>query len=76
GLLTTKGKVSLKDRNKVNKLVKAENIDRNNLYQAIADANNHPEWVGQIKSTFAVRWAGNARSGWWYQTPDGRWRQK
>ena len=31
GLLTKKGKVSLKDRNKVNKLVKAENIDRNNL---------------------------------------------
>jgi len=76
GLLTTKGKVSLKDRNKVKKLVKAENIDRNNLYQAIADANNHSEWVEQIKSTFAVRWVGNARSGWWYQTPDGRWRQK
>ena len=76
GLLTKKGKVSLKDRNKVNKLIKAENIDRNNLYQAIADANKHPEWFEQIKSTFAVRWVGNARSGWWYQTPDGRWRQK
>lgn len=76
GLLTTKGSVSLKDRNKVNKLIKAENADRANLYKAIAKANNHPEWTNQIKSTFAVRWVGNAKSGWWYQTKGGSWKQK
>jgi len=76
GLLTSKGNISLKDRNKVNKLIKAENKDRNNLYQAIAKANNHPEWAGQINSTFAKRWISNAQSGWWYQTSKGSWKQK
>lgn len=76
GLLTQKGKVSLKDRNKVKKLIKAENMDRNNLYKAIANANNHPEWVAQIKSTFAVRWISNAQPGWWYQLANGSWKQK
>ena len=76
GLLTTKGNISLKDRNKVNKLIKAENKDRNNLYQAIAKANKHPEWSEQIKSTFAKKWVSNAQSGWWYQTSKGSWKQK
>jgi hypothetical protein len=30
----------------------AENADRQSLYQAIANANGHPEWTTQIKSTF------------------------
>lgn len=76
GLLTVKGAVSLRDRNKVNKLVSAENADRNKLYQAIANANGHPEWFKQIKDTFAKRWVGNAHAGWWYQTANGSWKQK
>ena len=67
--------VSLKDRNQVNKLVASENADRQALYQAIANANGHPEWVTQIKSTFAARWVTNAQSGWWYQS-GGVWKQK
>lgn len=67
--------VSLKDRNQVNKLVAGENADRQALYQAIANANGHPEWVSQIKSTFATRWISNAQSGWWYQS-SGAWKQK
>jgi uncharacterized protein YdbL (DUF1318 family) len=67
--------VPLKDRNKVNKLVAAENADRQSLYQAIADANGHPDWAAQIKSTFAGRWVSNAQSGWWYQS-SGSWKQK
>ena len=76
GLLSSRGSVALKDRNKVNKLIKAENKDRNNLYHAIANANNHPEWFEQIKSTFAISWVANAQTGWWYQTSKGRWKQK
>lgn len=78
GLLTTRdaGSIPLKDRNKVNKLVAAENSDRNKLYKAIANANGHPEWSGQIKSTFAQRWISNARPGWWYQTSNGSWKQR
>jgi len=67
--------VPLKDRNQVNKLVVAENADRQSLYQAIANANGHPEWTTQIKSTFATRWVSNAQSGWWYQSA-GSWKQK
>ncbi|MBM4207647.1 MAG: DUF1318 domain-containing protein [Gammaproteobacteria bacterium] len=77
GLLTVRdaGSVPLKDRNQINKLVAAENADRQALYQAIANANGHPEWATQIKSTFAARWIGNAQSGWWYQAA-GAWKQK
>jgi len=76
GLLTTKGSVPLKDRNKLSKLIAAENADRYKLYQAIANANGHPEWAAQIKSTFAQRWISHAQSGWWYQTANGSWKQK
>jgi uncharacterized protein YdbL (DUF1318 family) len=69
------GSVPLKDRNKVKKLVAAENSDRKKLYQAIANANGHPNWFGQIKTTFAKRWVSNAQTGWWYQT-NGTWQQK
>ncbi|MEI6333483.1 MAG: YdbL family protein [Methylococcaceae bacterium] len=69
------GSVPLKDRNQVNNLVAAENSDRQSLYQAIANANGHPEWATQIKSTFAARWVSNAQSGWWYQS-SGSWKQK
>lgn len=67
--------VALKDRNQVNKQVAAENADRQSLYQAIANANGHPEWAVQIKSTFAGRWLSNAQPGWWYQS-SGSWKQK
>ncbi len=67
--------VPLKDRNQVNKLVAAENADRHSLYQAIANANGHPDWAVQIKSTFAGRWLSNAQAGWWYQS-SGSWKQK
>jgi uncharacterized protein YdbL (DUF1318 family) len=70
------GSVPLKDRNKVNKLVAAENSDRKKLYQAIANANGHPNWFGQIKTTFAKRWVSNAQVGWWYQAHNGTWQQK
>ena len=70
------GSVPLQDRNKVNKLVAAENTDRQKLYQAIANANGHPDWFAQIKSTFAARWVSNAQSGWWYQSSNGSWTKK
>lgn len=77
GLLTVRdaNAVPLAQRNQVNQLAAAENADRQQLYQAIANANGHPEWAGRIKSAFAARWIGNAQSGWWYQSGGG-WRQK
>lgn len=74
GLLAVRD-VPLKDKNQVAKLVAAENKDRLQLYQAIANANGHPDWANQIKATFAERWVNHARAGWWYQS-SGSWTQK
>ena len=78
GLLAVRdpGSVPLQERNKVTKLAAAENADRDKLYQAIANANGHPDWFAQIKATFAARWVSNALPGWWYQSSNGSWAQK
>lgn len=69
-------KVTLKDRVSVNQWVAEDNRDRNAVYREIAVANNHPEWEGQIRETFAKQWVASARAGWWYQAADGSWKQK
>ena len=68
------GAVPLAQRQAVNALVAAENNDRNALYAEIANANNHPEWQAEIRSTFAQRWIQRAQPGWWVQS--GGWQQK
>ncbi len=67
--------VPLKDRGGINTLVAAENADRNALYKEIAAGNGHPEWAGEIRSTFASRWVDKAQSGWYYQSAGG-WLKK
>jgi len=67
--------VSLRDRNKVKKLVAAENRERNALYTAIAKANGHPEWKKDVQKVFARTWIDKAEKGWWYQGKRG-WVQK
>ncbi|MDX1656367.1 MAG: YdbL family protein [Candidatus Competibacteraceae bacterium] len=82
--LTQDGLVKIRDLNAVplaqrgllNQLVAEQNRDRNALYQEIARANNHPQWVDEIRATFARQWIQNARPGWWYIGGDGQWRQK
>ena len=76
GFIIAKGAIPLRNRNQVNTLIAAENSDRQQLYQAIANANGHPEWAAQIQTTFASRWISNAQSGWWYQSSNGSWTQK
>jgi uncharacterized protein YdbL (DUF1318 family) len=68
--------VPLPERNAVRQLVSAENADRSNLYREIAAANGHPEWEGDIRSTFAQRWVERASSGWHYKDSSGAWKQK
>ena len=70
------GAAALRDRSRVKKLVADENRDRNALYREIARANGHPEWEAQIRSTFAKVWIQEAGRGYWYQAPDGSWRQR
>lgn len=81
--LTSDGLVAVRDasavplsaRQSVNGLVAAENQDRNALYSEIATANAHPEWLAEIRSTFAQRWIQLAQPGWWVQM-GGAWKQK
>lgn len=81
--LTSDGMVGLRDvsavpqadRYNVYALIAVENQNRNALYAEIAHANGHPEWEGEIRNTFAKRWAQKARPGWWVQVEDG-WEQK
>ncbi|MFZ5502342.1 MAG: YdbL family protein [Pseudomonadota bacterium] len=67
--------VPLASRQMVNALVAAENQDRAALYAEIANANGHPEWQAEIRSTFAQRWIERAQSGWWVQSANG-WTRK
>lgn len=81
--ITRDGMVALRDaaavplaqRQNVSSLVAAENADRNALYKEIATANGHPEWQGEVRSTFAQRWIQKAQSGWYIQEPSG-WTKK
>lgn len=63
--------VPLAQRQSLNALVAAENNDRNALYKEIANANNHPEWEAEVRSTFAQRWVQKAQGGWYYQDGSG-----
>lgn len=67
--------VPLSQRGGLAGLVKEENSDRARLYKEIAVANGHPEWLGEIQSTFAGRWIDKAQAGWFYQK-DGAWVKK
>lgn len=69
------GAVPLPQRQAVNGLVAAENRDREALYAEIANANGHPEWQAEIRSTFAQRWIQRAQPGWWVQSGGG-WSQR
>lgn len=69
-------KVPLSERAQANAAVADENRDRAALYREVANANNHPEWESQIRSTFAKSWIEKAHTGWYYQAADGAWKQK
>ncbi len=70
------GKVPLRDRNRLKKLVADENRDRRALYREIAHANGHPEWEDEIRRTFAKVWVDEAPAGYWYQDAAGQWHRK
>jgi uncharacterized protein len=69
-------KVPLSQRAQANATVADENRDRTALYAEIANANNHPEWAPQIRTTFAKSWIEKARAGWYYQNAAGAWQKK
>jgi len=68
--------VSLDQRRNLESVVEDENRDRRAVYREIAVANGRPEWQEEIQQTWAREWQRNARPGWYYQAPDGSWKQK
>lgn len=67
----------LKARAEVQKLVRAENADREQLFKEIAAAKNvDASQIPQIRTTYASTIREEARRGDWIQMPDGTWKQK
>lgn len=67
----------LKERAAVQKLVKAENADRERMFKEIAAATGTDlSQLPQIRATYATTLRESARAGDWVQGPDGAWSQK
>ena len=67
--------LGMKDRADLNRLIKAENQDRQRLYKEIAVANEFPEKADEVQAIFAESWRDKARPGWYLQGAAG-WQQK
>ncbi len=69
--------LSLKDKAKAKSLRAQENQDRQQLYQALATANNLPaNKVREVAVIFANVNRRDARSGWCVQDTSGNWKTK
>jgi len=74
--LRTADGLDLRARAEANRLINADNNDRNRLYAAIARANGFPDRVDETKSIFAESWRREARSGWYIENAGGSWSRK
>lgn len=69
--------LSLKDRAALQKLVKAENADRETMFKEIAAATGTDlSQLPQIRATYAETLRDKAKAGDWLQLPDDSWQQK
>lgn len=67
----------LRDRAAVQRLVNAENADRERLFKEIAAAEGVDlSQLPRIRETYAETMRSRARPGDWIQMPDGNWRRK
>lgn len=69
--------IPLQERSVVQKLIRAENADRERMFEEIAiakglDLSQFP----QIRTLYAITLREKAKQGDWIQMPDGSWRQK
>jgi uncharacterized protein YdbL (DUF1318 family) len=71
------GSVPLSERAALAGLVAQQNRDLSLLYEQIARANGHPEWVASIRRVFAERWEAHAsKNGWYYRDGSGTWSRR
>lgn len=69
-------KLSLVQRQIAEKLIDAENADRNTLVFAIADGNGHREAQAEVRALLVERWQSQFKSGWWLRDAAGTWQRK
>jgi len=66
--------VSMRDRAKVNSLVKEENQDREALYTEVSkELGVKDKDLPKVRQSFAKEWQKTAGSGWWVQREGGEW---
>jgi uncharacterized protein YdbL (DUF1318 family) len=71
------GVTDLRERAQVQRLVKDENADREQLFKEIAAAKNVDlSQLPRVRETYAATIRSKARKGDWIQLPDGTWTQK
>ncbi len=69
--------LKLKERRKVNTLVKAENADRKSLYTTIARESKIADAkIKDIGRLLSRSWQKKAKSGWWIEVKKGKWVEK
>jgi hypothetical protein len=69
-------KLTLAQRQIAEKLIDAENHDRESLVMAIADGNGKREAMPIVRQQLKKRWQHEMKSGWWIQDDNGVWVQK
>ncbi len=69
--------LKLKERRKVNTLVKAENADRKSLYTTIARESKIADaTIKDIGRLFSRSWQKKSKTGWWIEVKKGKWVKK
>ena len=60
----------------VEKLIDAENSDRQAYIAAIAHANHRKEAMAEVRAGMRNRWAAEMKSGWMVQDDQGNWTKR
>lgn len=69
--------LGLKERADLQKMVKAENADRETMFKEIAAATGAElSQLPQVQATYAETLRAKAKAGDWIEMPDGTWKQK
>ncbi len=67
--------LNIRTKATLKKKVNTINTTLNQLYREIAHANGQPQWLSQIKKTFARTWIAQMKKGWMYYQ-SGQWKTK
>jgi uncharacterized protein YdbL (DUF1318 family) len=67
----------MKDRARLNRIVKEENADRKALYEEVAkELGVEAKDMPKLRRSFAEKWQEFTQPGWWVQDVAGNWRKR